>query len=150
MPYRRSGDGFNGDLASLTRNNILATRKEPALSSISYNMHTYVLGCLLFQSLVNWNPQNSAALLNVITELIEEYRIYQRHLIIGESRLQFEYSSLIDSRMYRDEDIEIFVTTKGKVEFYSPPMVYAWWSFIKELFLCFQKLLCIVLLSLCH
>ncbi len=72
---------------------------------------------LIFQSLVNWDAQNSSALLNIITELIEEYRIYQRSLILSESRLQFEYSSLIESRMYRDEDIEIFVTTKGKVEF---------------------------------
>ncbi|XP_033735949.1 BRISC and BRCA1-A complex member 2-like [Pecten maximus] len=61
------------------------------------------------KSLVNWDSNDPNSLLNVLNELLTLYREHQQHQIEAHSRLQFEYSSLIDQANLAPEDIEIFV-----------------------------------------
>ncbi|CAH1263416.1 BRE [Branchiostoma lanceolatum] len=46
------------------------------------------------ENLTDWDPKNPESLVLVIEDLMREYRCYQKQLIEGYSRLQFEYSSL--------------------------------------------------------
>ena len=65
---------------------------------------------------MNWNPDDPLALLRVINELIEEYRNYQKGLLLGEnSMLNYMYTSLLENNKYREEDIEILVLKKCQV-----------------------------------
>ena len=70
--------------------------------------------CFILQSLVNWNALNAKSLLWATEELLEEYSKYQRSLISTSSRLQFEYSSLVETH-YECTDIEVHVTMKNQV-----------------------------------
>ena len=65
---------------------------------------------------MNWNPDDPLALLRVMNELIEEYRNYQKGLLLGEnSMLNYMYTSLLENNKYREEDIEILVLKKCQV-----------------------------------
>ncbi|KAK6182288.1 hypothetical protein SNE40_010003 [Patella caerulea] len=60
------------------------------------------------QSLVMWNPQDSRGLIYVIEELLKHYRQFQISLLEG-TRLQFEYSHLIEHTQSKADDIELVV-----------------------------------------
>ena len=69
---------------------------------------------------MNWNPDDPLALLRVINELIEEYRNYQKGLLLGDnSMLNYMYTSLLENNKYREEDIEILVLKKCQVIHFS-------------------------------
>ena len=71
--------------------------------------------CLLyFQGLVNWNALNSQCLLWAMEELLEKYRQHQESKVALNSRLQFEYSSLVETA-YEPSDIEVHVTKRPDV-----------------------------------
>ena len=65
--------------------------------------------------MLNWNPRDQSALLNVINELIEEYRKYQKDLLDESSMLKYMYRSLLETNKYLEEDIEVLVSKKGQV-----------------------------------
>lgn len=60
------------------------------------------------KSILEWDHRNPRALLLVIEELLQLYRQYQERLIEVSSRLQFEYSSLLDQTELKPDDIEIY------------------------------------------
>jgi hypothetical protein len=51
----------------------------------------------------------------VTEEVLHQYKKYQRSLVNHHTRLQFEYSSLIEQEEYREDDIEIHVGRKSEV-----------------------------------
>jgi len=59
-----------------------------------------------FQTLVDWDYHNPYALLAVVEELLRLYKTHQERVIEGHSRLQFEYSSLLDHSDITSDDIE--------------------------------------------
>lgn len=61
------------------------------------------------QSLSSWNKDDNASLFHVIKELIDAYRKHQVSLIEEYSRLQFEYSSLVQLAEFTEEDVEVLV-----------------------------------------
>ncbi|ESO83491.1 hypothetical protein LOTGIDRAFT_236527 [Lottia gigantea] len=61
------------------------------------------------QSLVMWNPQDVKGLIYVVEELLQHYRQFQLSLLEG-SRLQFEYTHLIEHTSSKAEDIELIVS----------------------------------------
>ena len=69
------------------------------------------------QSLINWDATDATSLLRSIQELLEEYKTYQHSMLQVDmySRLQFEYSSLIEQGNYRQQDIEILVSKRNEV-----------------------------------
>ncbi|XP_014667014.1 PREDICTED: BRCA1-A complex subunit BRE-like isoform X2 [Priapulus caudatus] len=74
------------------------------------------------ESLGNWNSHNPSALLSVVRELLEQYREYQVSLITKDSRLHFEYQSLLERFCKKADEVEIHVTPKlpgktGQVNF---------------------------------
>ena len=76
---------------------------------------------------MNWNADDPLALLHVINELIEEYRNFQKGILLGDnSMLSYMYTSLLQTNKYREEDIEILVSKKCQV---NPFSVY-WTSYL--------------------
>ncbi|ELU12901.1 hypothetical protein CAPTEDRAFT_112865 [Capitella teleta] len=63
--------------------------------------------------LVDWDPSDPNALLLVLQDLLSEYKTLQHSLIDQHSRLQFEYSSLVEGG-FRKEDIEVHVSRRGE------------------------------------
>ena len=63
-----------------------------------------------FQHLINWDYKEPASLLKVVTELLDEYKIYQEQIISKLSRLDFEYSSLCRDTNLTSDDVEIHVS----------------------------------------
>ncbi|XP_018406931.1 PREDICTED: BRCA1-A complex subunit BRE-like [Cyphomyrmex costatus] len=61
-------------------------------------------------SLVKWNPNDTDALLNVLTELLLYYKEHQIQLLgKQEDRLQLEYSTLVGETEICKEDIEVMM-----------------------------------------
>lgn len=60
-------------------------------------------------SWISWDYNNVDALCDVILELIELYKHFQIDLLENDSRLSFEYSSLISEAEIKKENIEVFV-----------------------------------------
>lgn len=61
------------------------------------------------ESLNNWKNDDSKSLLRVVQELMESYRKHQVSLIENYSRLQFEYSSLVQQAGFSENDVEVQV-----------------------------------------
>ena len=65
---------------------------------------------LIFQSLIDWDYKEPSSLLQVIEELLQEYRKHQERLVSESQRLMFEYSSLIHDTDIDSEAVEIHVS----------------------------------------
>lgn len=66
------------------------------------------------ESLNTWKSDDSKSLLRVVQELMELYRKHQVSLIESYSRLQFEYSSLVQQAGFSENDVEVQVHQKGR------------------------------------
>ncbi|XP_003699445.1 BRISC and BRCA1-A complex member 2 [Megachile rotundata] len=64
-------------------------------------------------SLTKWNPNNTNALLNVLTELLSCYKQYQMQLLQKQERLQLEYDMLMKSTLVKPEDVEMILLPSG-------------------------------------
>ena len=65
-------------------------------------------------SLAKWNPNDTDALLNVLSELLLYYKEHQVHLLGQQGdRLQFEYSTLVGETEIYTNDIEVIMLPLG-------------------------------------
>ncbi|XP_033101139.1 BRISC and BRCA1-A complex member 2-like [Anneissia japonica] len=55
--------------------------------------------------LVNWNPGDENSLLYVLREIVCLYREHQQTLLEVNPRFQFEYTSLLDTKIYADFEV---------------------------------------------
>ncbi|XP_072032543.1 BRISC and BRCA1-A complex member 2-like [Amphiura filiformis] len=65
------------------------------------------------KSLVNWDASNRDCLLVVIKELIHLYKEFQENLLRNYSRMQFEYTSLLELDTGKFNDVELLLARKG-------------------------------------
>ncbi|GAB6020477.1 hypothetical protein CHUAL_003166 [Chamberlinius hualienensis] len=73
------------------------------------------------QALQEWRSDDKFSLLRLVQEMLDAYREYQLSLIEDYSRLQFEYSSLIQQKGFSKSGIEVLVDRKvknGPVKFF--------------------------------
>ncbi|XP_046403327.1 BRISC and BRCA1-A complex member 2-like [Ischnura elegans] len=77
-------------------------------------------------SLLNWNPENPNALLQVVEELLTLYRKHQVDQLKNYSRLQFEYTSVISQDGISEDDVEVLVQCKDRKQLdqEGPPPVH--------------------------
>ncbi|XP_064599787.1 BRISC and BRCA1-A complex member 2-like [Liolophura sinensis] len=61
------------------------------------------------QGLVKWDSQNPRALLIVLQDILDHYRKHQLKLLEENSRLQFEYTSLVEQNQFKSDSIEVHV-----------------------------------------
>ncbi|KAI0241907.1 BRISC and BRCA1-A complex member 2 [Lamellibrachia satsuma] len=59
------------------------------------------------QSLVNWEPADPKGLIYVVNELLDEYKKYQQSVLQHISRMQFEYTSLLE--VLEASKVEVYV-----------------------------------------
>lgn len=58
---------------------------------------------------MKWDAQNPRALLIVLQDILEHYRKHQLKLLEENSRLQFEYTSLVEQNQFKSDSIEVHV-----------------------------------------
>lgn len=64
------------------------------------------MSCVLhLQSLVNWDPENEQCLVNLLNELLQQYRLHHRELVARNERLSFELNTLLESSEYPKVDV---------------------------------------------
>lgn len=76
----------------------------------------------------------------VLHQLLDEYREQQRAQVDHHSRLQFEYSSLVEGG-YRKEDVEVHVVRKSEVRALVVPLVLLLSSLVHSVYLSLGKCL---------
>ncbi|XP_062595452.1 BRISC and BRCA1-A complex member 2-like isoform X2 [Saccostrea cucullata] len=67
------------------------------------------------KSLLDWDVDNPYCLIEVIKELLEHYKAFQERLLEAHSRLQFEYSSLLDHTELSRDLIEVYSERSERV-----------------------------------
>jgi len=68
-------------------------------------------------SLVDWDHEDSSALLNVLLELYAEYKKYHESIVVKHTRLQIEYCGLVDPDVgYKANQIEVHVSQKSPLK----------------------------------
>jgi len=64
---------------------------------------------------VNWEPADPKGLIYVVSELLEEYKKYQESILRNISRMQFEYTSLLE--VFEESKVEVIVMHRTEVNY---------------------------------
>ena len=64
---------------------------------------------------MNWDHRNPDAMIEVVEELLQHYKVYQERIVEVNSRLKFQYNSLFDGT---DENMENMKIERRDIEVY--------------------------------